>query len=117
MTTGVEGMDGAEPAGDGDGVAILNPLAAEIAAVLLELGGAAHRDLVLAHVAKRRGFHKPPEGLGRDLEETFAAYGQGAGDPRAETLFYLPHGPESHRWALTDWAHGLMRAKIGLELR
>jgi hypothetical protein len=100
--------------GAGGEVAILNPLAAEIAGVLLELGGAAHGDLVLAHLAKRRGLYRPSEALKEEVCAVFATYCQGAGDPRAANLFYRPHGADSHRWALTDWAHGLLRAKAGV---
>jgi hypothetical protein len=105
--------EGAIPSleGAGGAVAILNPLAADIAGVLLDLGGAAHGDLVLAHVAKRRGLYRPSDALRQEVDEAFATYCQGAGDPRAANLFYLPHGAQSHRWALTDWAHELLRAK------
>lgn len=99
------------------GVAILNPLAAEIAQALLDLGGAAHRDLVVAYIAKQRGAYRPSAALKRDLDEAFGAYCGDASDPRAASLLHLPYGPDSHRWALTDRAYGLMRAGSGARTR
>jgi hypothetical protein len=93
----------------GAGVAILNPLVAEITQALLDLGGAAHRDLVVAYIAKQRGVYHPPESLRRELDDAFAAYCGQASDPRASGLLHLPYGPYSHRWALTDQAYGLLR--------
>ena len=95
------------------GVAILNPLAAEIAQALLDLGGAAHRDLVVAYVAKQRGFYRPSEALKRELDAAFNAYCGGASDPRAPNLLHLPYGPDSQRWALTDQAYALLRSSTG----
>ena len=95
--------------GAGAEIAILNPLVSEIVDALLDLGGAAHRDLVTAHIAGRRGIYRPPESLRRELDEAFRAYCQGAVDPRAAGLLHLPYGPFSHRWALTDRAYALLR--------
>ncbi len=94
----------------GGGVAILNPLVGEIAGALLDLGGAAHRDLVVAYVAKRRGIYRPSEAMRRELDEAFAAYCGDASDPRAAGLLHLPYGPHSRRWALTDHGYGLLRS-------
>ncbi len=99
--------------GLGAGIAILNPLVSEIVGALLDLGGAAHRDLVVAHIAGRRGLYRPPEALRRELDEAFSAYCLGATDPRAPSLLHLPYGPFSHRWALTDQAYGVLRAGMG----
>lgn len=93
----------------GAGIAILNPQVAEIAQALLDLGGAAHRDLVVAYIAKQRGIHRPSEALRRELGNAFTAYCDHANDPRASSLLHLPYGPYSHRWALTDKAYGLLR--------
>jgi hypothetical protein len=98
-------------------IAILNPLVGEIAEALLDLGGAAHRDLVVAYVAKRRGVYRPTEAMRRELDEAFAAYCRGASDPRAANLLHLPYGPHSHRWALTDHAYFMLRGQSGLETR
>jgi hypothetical protein len=101
----------------GGGIAILNPLVGEIAEALLELGGAAHRDLVVAYIAKRRGLYRPSEAIRRELDEAFAAYCLGASDPRAANLLHLPYGPHSRRWALTDHAYGVLRGWANAEAR
>lgn len=93
-------------------ISVLNPLVTDIVGALLDLGGAAHRDLVVAHVAGRSGVYRPPETLKRELHAAFSDYCQGATDPRGTGLLHLPHGPRSHRWALTDWAHELLRAGL-----
>ena len=98
-------------------IAILNPLVGEIAEALLDLGGAAHRDLVVAYVAKRRGIYRPTEAMRRELDEAFAAYCRGASDPRAANLLHLPYGAHSHRWALTDHAYFMLRGQPGFETR
>jgi hypothetical protein len=93
------------------GVAIPNPLVGEIAEALLDLGGAAHRDLVVAHIAKRRGVYRPSEAMRRELDEAFAAYCLDASHPRAANLLHRPYGPHSRRWALTDHAYGMLRGQ------
>jgi hypothetical protein len=98
-------------------IAILNPLVGEIAEALLDLGGAAHRDLVVAYVAKRRGIYRPTEAMRRELDEAFAAYCRDASDPRAANLLHLPYGPHSHRWALTDHAYFMLRGQSVAETR
>lgn len=99
----------------GGGVAILNPLVTEIAEALLDLGGAAHRDLVVAHIAKKRGIYRPSEAMRRELDAAFATYCLGASDPRAAGLLHLPYGAHSRRWALTDRAYALLRAGVGVQ--
>jgi hypothetical protein len=103
--------------GGAGGIAILNPLVGEIAQALLDLGGAAHRDLVVAYIAKRRGVYRPSETMQRELDEAFAAYCRGASDPRAANLLHLPYGPHSRRWALTDHAYGMLRGRASAEAR
>ena len=103
--------------GGAGGIAILNPLVGEIAEALLDLGGAAHRDLVVAYIAKRRGVYRPSEAMQRELDEAFAAYCRGASDPRAANLLHLPYGPHSRRWALTDHAYGMLRGQARAEAR
>jgi len=98
-------------------IAILNPLVRQIAEALLELGGAAHRDLVVAYIAKRRGVYHPSEALRRELDKAFAAYCLSASDPRADNLLHLPFGPHSHRWALTDHAYFMLRRQSAIETR
>lgn len=101
-------------AGEGGPFAILNPLVAEIAHALLDLGGAAHRDLVVAYIAKRRGAFRPTDTLRGEIEQAFANYCGGAIDPRAASLLHQPYGPLSQRWALTDRAYRLLRGGDGL---
>ena len=98
-------------------IAILNPLVGEIAEALLDLGGAAHRDLVVSYVAKRRGVYRPTEAMRRELDEAFSAYCRGATDPRAASLLHLPYGPHSHRWALTDHAYFMLRGQPSAQPR
>jgi hypothetical protein len=99
------------------GVAILNPLVREIAETLLELGGAAHRDLVIAHIAKKRGIYRPPASLAQELDNAFSTYCGGASDPRSSGLLHLPYGPHTRRWALTDQAYGLLHDGQGPEFQ
>lgn len=91
-------------------VAILNPLVQEITDALLDLGGAAHRDMVVAHVAKKRGVYRPSPAMGQELDAAFSTYCSRASDPRSPGLLHLPYGPFSRRWALTEQAYGLLRA-------
>lgn len=100
--------------GRSSSVAILNPLVQEITGALFELGGAAHRDLVVAHVARKRGVFRPPTSMRQELDAAFSAYCCGATDPRSPGLLHLPYGPFSHRWALTDQAYGLLRGDAPL---
>ena len=95
--------------GNAKSVAILNPLVQEITGALLDLGGAAHRDLVVAYIAKKRGVYRPPVSLAQELDAAFSTYCGGASDPRSPGLLHLPYGPYSRRWALTDQAYGLLR--------
>ena len=100
---------GPQTAGKTAAVALLNPLVGEIASALLDLGGAAHRDVVAAYVAKHRGWYRPPESLKRELAAAFDAYCGEASDPRAPGLLHLPFGPQSARWALTDRGYRMLR--------
>lgn len=90
-------------------VAILNPMAQEITDALLDLGGAAHRDTVVAHVAKKRGVFRPSAAMAQELDAAFSTYCSGASDRHAAGLLHLPYGPLSRRWALTEQAYGLLR--------
>lgn len=98
-------------------VAILNPLVKEITGALLDLGGAAHRDLVVAYIAKQRGIFRPPEALADELDAAFSAYCGGAVDARSPGLLHLPYGAHSRRWALTDQAYGLLRGEADIRER
>ncbi|MBI1406753.1 MAG: hypothetical protein GC145_11570 [Caulobacter sp.] len=76
-----------------------DPVIALISDALRHFQGAAHRDLVLAHVATALG--RPARLSPQGAAEIIAAFeqrvGEGEDDPRP---FRLPFGPGSHRWAL-----------------
>lgn len=97
--------------------AILNPLVQEITGALFELGGAAHRDLVVAHIAKKRGVYRPSPSMGEELEAAFATHCAAASDMRGQGLLHLPYGPSSLRWALTEQAYNLLRAGANVAAR
>ena len=96
----------------GAGVAILNPLVREITMALFELGGAAHRDVVVAHIAKKHGDFRPTSSMAQALDGAFSTYCAGADDPAGSSLLHLPYGPFSRRWALTDQAYGLLGGDV-----
>ena len=98
--------------GRGKGVAILNPLVRDITQALFELGGAAHRDVVVAHIAKKQGVFRPTSSMAQALDGAFFTYCAGAGDPAGASLLHLPYGPFSRRWALTDQAYGLLGGDV-----
>jgi len=83
------------------GAALVNPLVGEIADALLEVGGAAHRDIVIDRVAYRRGGHAASEGLRRELLEAFNLHCDRARCEGRRPLIYLPFGEETRRWSLT----------------
>lgn len=98
-------------------VAILNPLVQEITDALLDLGGAAHRDTVVAHVARKRGVFRPSPAMGQELDAAFSTYCSGTSDRDPAGLLHLPYGPLSRRWALTERAYGLLREGAGAAMR
>ncbi|MBX3481187.1 MAG: hypothetical protein KF842_12370 [Caulobacter sp.] len=78
-----------------------DPMVALISDALRHFQGAAHRDLVLAHVATALG--RPARLSPQGAAEIIAAFehyvGDGPDDPRP---FRQPFGPDSHRWALKE---------------
>lgn len=84
-------------------------LAQEVANALRYLGGAAHRDRVVDCVgAFRRQRGEPVDpALRAHVIETFERHCKNW-SPVDEAMFFLPHGPGSHRWALS--ANGRGRA-------
>jgi hypothetical protein len=88
--------------------AMVNPMIGEIAGSLLDLGGAAHRDVVIDLVARRRGGFAASEGLRRELIEAFDLYCEFAGVGRKRPLLHLPFGKGSYRWGLTPQAHDML---------
>jgi hypothetical protein len=73
----------------------------EIAEALLEMGGSAHRDVVIDRVAIRRGQLSVSEGLRRELVSAFDRHCAAAAGEGGSALFHLPFGEGSRRWSLT----------------
>lgn len=87
---------------------LINPLVGEIVDALLALGGAAHRDAVIRHVALARGAPFASDALARELASAFEAR-LAATPAGASSLLALPFGEGSRRWALTHEALGFLR--------
>lgn len=82
---------------------------AEIVDALLELSGAAHRDVVIDRVAHRRTGQPASPGLKTELVAAFEAH-CGTLQARGQTpLVHRPFGERSHRWALTPEADDFLR--------
>ena len=88
--------------------AMINPMIGEIASSLLDLGGAAHREVVIDYVARRRGGFAASEGLRRELIEAFDLYCEYVGAGRKRPLLHRPFGKGSYRWGLTQQAHEML---------
>jgi hypothetical protein len=73
----------------------------EIAEALLEMGGSAHRDVVIDRVAIRRGQMSVSEGLRMELVSAFDRHCAAAAGEGGSALFHLPFGEDSRRWSLT----------------
>ena len=95
----------------------INPLVAEIAEILMALGGSAHRNLVAERIAIRRSRQDASDGLRRDIFEAFDAHCDGAARAGLPSLVHLPFGAGSHRWALTLEAQGVLQAATPLPVR
>ena len=98
-------------------VAFANPLLGEIAAALLASGGSAHRDAVIDKIALNRGAPSASDGLRREVLEAFELHCDYAEKEALASVFHLPFGPFSRRWALTheafDLLHDERRARTG----
>jgi hypothetical protein len=81
-----------------------DPVLVGILEALLVLGGQAHRQAVADQVAFRRtGRFGPADAAERDeIYDAFDRYLAGTTTGRAQRLLWLPLGPGSYRWALTD---------------
>lgn len=95
----------------------INPLVAEIAEVLMMLGGSAHRNVVAERIALRRSRQDISEGLRRDIFQAFEAHCAGAARAGLPSLVHLPFGAGSHRWALTLDAQMLLQSATPLPVR
>lgn len=92
--------------------AAADPLVAEIVEALLGLGGQGHRNAVAERIASARAGEptKPTEAL---IAHVQAAFEERLKIDRAmhrpRTLFDLPFGDGSHRWALAREAESFLR--------
>jgi hypothetical protein len=77
---------------------------AEIAEVLMELGGGAHRELVISRLAWRRNEQPASESLTAEYIDAFEAHVTEVTARGMTPIFHQPFGPGSHRWALTPEA-------------
>jgi hypothetical protein len=80
---------------------LLDPLVEEIAEVLFEIGGSAHRDLVIGYAATLRGANAALSDVKSELLEAFELHCSCAHPDRHCALLHLPFGEGSHRWGLT----------------
>mgnify|MGYP007020158829 CR=1 FL=1 len=80
----------------------------ELVEVLLSLGGAAHRDMVIDRIAVRRSGNRASPGLAREVIEAFDAHRMAMIARGLPPLFHRPFGPDSLRWALTAEAHDFL---------
>ena len=80
---------------------MINPLIAEIFQVLLDFGGSAHRDSVVAQVAWRRTRTEASPGLRREIVQAFDIHQERAREAGLPALMHRPFGDESQRWSVT----------------
>jgi len=99
------------------GAALVNPMVAEIADVLLTLGGSAHRDIVIDRVAIRRGGHAASDALRQELVGAFDLHRERAVLEGRPSLLHLPFGEQTRRWALTPDAFGHLKTAVAVAAR
>ena len=87
----------------------MDPMVGEIAEALLQLGGSAHRDQVIACLGANRCSRGAMDlKLRARAVAVFDAYSRtGLSGPRS--LFRRPFGPGLNRWALTSEAEAFLR--------
>ena len=90
---------------------LVNAHVAEIADGLASLGGEAHRDLVIDFIAERRGAPRASDALASEFIEAFDLHRTHAEKIAVESLFTLPFGEGSCRWALSRSAKTLLADK------
>lgn len=88
----------------------LDARTAELVEVLLILGGAAHRDIVIDRIALRRNGRRASPGLIREIDETFEAHRVAMISRGLPPLVHRPFGLGSLRWALTTDAQDFLRS-------
>ena len=74
---------------------------AEIAEALFELGGSAHREVVIDRIAIRRGHPGVSDSLRAELVAAFDRHRLAAAREDGPALLHLPFGEGSRRWSLT----------------
>lgn len=88
----------------------IDPLVGEIAEALLTLGGAAHRDQVIARLEENRRQDSADLDLRARAVAVFDAHSRSdAGYGGVQPLFRRPFGPGAYRWALTAEAEAFLR--------
>ena len=87
------------------------PAIADIVEVLSKSGGALHRSDVIKRIAERRGVRPGParQQLEIDVLAAFDRYIAFAATRKQPPLLYLPFGPGSYRWSLTEAGSKLLR--------
>lgn len=87
----------------------IDPVVGEIVHALLALGGSAHRDTVVAHIASGRAGRTTAatQELRAEIYSGFRRYIEMASARRPAPLLHLPLGPSSYRWSLTDAGRSL----------
>jgi hypothetical protein len=80
---------------------LLDPLVEEIAEALFEIGGSAHRDMVMDYIVTLRGAGAASSDVKSELLDAFELHCVGAHPDRHCALLHLPFGEGSHRWSLT----------------
>jgi hypothetical protein len=73
-----------------------------IVAVLLEMGGSAHRDAVIDRIALRQGAARASESLTQDVVCAFERHRARARRRKEAPLVYLPFGEGSRRWGVVS---------------
>jgi hypothetical protein len=92
-----------------------DPLLSEIVPILLELGGAAHCDMVLARLAERRGLEAIPDDLRQSAHRAFDLECRRQDVATKDQVVFRPFGESSRRWALTERARQLLQSRQSLQ--
>lgn len=79
----------------------VNPMMVEIVEVLLDCGGAAHRELIAREIAWRRSRMAPSDGLRREVFTMLTVHCDQAVQAGQKPMITRPFGEESYRWAMT----------------
>ena len=88
---------------------MVDPIVGEVVHALLALGGSAHRDTVVTHIASARAGRTTTatSDLRAEIHAGFQSYIDAASTRRPAPLLHLPLGAGSYRWALTEAGRAL----------